>query len=167
MNSFSKIALFIVAAGLMFSSCLKPKTYSEIPAIEFKDFTAVGDTGYLVISFTDGDGDVGLGENEIQPPYDTSSMFYYNLFINYYEKVNGVWQQGTNDIGEPIQFNYRVPFLTPEGNNKALKGEIQVMLSPYYYNYTSSDSDTIKYDIQLADRALQLSNIVESVEIVR
>ena len=167
MNSFLKIVLIIVGLGVLFSSCLKPKTYSEIPAIEFKDFVAYGDTAYLTISFTDGDGDVGLAEYETQPPYDTGSIFYYNLFINYYEKVNCVWQQGTNDIGEPIKFNYRVPYLTPEGNNKALKGEIRVKLSPSYYNPLSSDSDTIKYDIQLADRALQLSNIVESNEIVR
>lgn len=167
MNSFSKIALIILVTGTTLSSCLKPTTYSEIPAIEYKEFLPSGDTAYLSITFTDGDGDIGLAEYEIQPPYDTSSMFYYNLFINYYEKVDGVWQPGLNDTGAPVKFNFRVPYLTPEGNNKALKGEIKVKLSPYYYNYTSPDSDTIKYIIQLADRALQLSNIVESEEIVR
>lgn len=167
MKALLKTGIILGVVALGFSSCLKPKEYDVVPVIEYKSFTPSGDTAFLSITFTDGDGDVGLAEYETQPPYDTSSKFYYNLFINYYEKVNGVWVQGTNALGEPVQFNYRVPYLTPEGNNKALKGEIQVKLSPRYYNVASPDSDTIKFDIQLADRALQLSNIVETPEIVR
>lgn len=155
-----------VVAGI--SSCLKPVSYPVEPFITYKEFAAVGDSANLYIEFTDGDGDIGLTENEIYPPYDSSSIYYYNLFIKYFEKVDGVWQPGkTIPAGEDIEFNYRIQYIEPQGQNKALKGEIRVMLQPFYYNPVSPDSDTIKYSIQMCDRALHMSNVVESEEIVR
>jgi hypothetical protein len=167
MISYSKISLFILSTGILFSACLKPDTYSEIPEISVKTFEAFGDTAHLYINFTDGDGDVGLDQDEINPPYDTSSQFYYNLFIGYYEKVNGVFVRGKDANNEDIMFNYRVPVLTPKGQNKALKGVIRISILPVYYDPTSPDSDTIQYEIQLADRALHLSNVVRTDEIRR
>lgn len=157
----------MILTVVFFGSCLKPKEYPIEPVIEFNSFTKMNDSARIVFSFTDGDGDIGLGENEIQPPYDTGSKYYNNVFIRYYEKVNGVFQQGVNAQGDPIEFTYRTQKLQPSGKNKALKGEIIIYLVPIYYNPFSANSDTIKYDIQMADRALHLSNIVESGEIVR
>ncbi len=168
MNQRVKISLFLIGLSVAMVSCLKPESFPPEPVIEFKDFQRAGDSAYLYVNFTDGDGDVGLTENETQPPYDLSSRYYYNLFIAYYEMVDGVWQAGqTIPEGNPIEFKYRVPVLTPRGRNKALKGEIRVMLSPYFYNPTSPHSDTIKYEIQLVDKALHPSNVVETPMIVR
>ena len=159
--------LVLVLVLAAFQSCIKPKTYPEEPIIEFKSFTAMNDSARIIFSFTDGNGDIGLGENEVQPPYDTSSKFYNNVFIRYYEKVNGSFQQGVNADGDPIEFTYRTKLITPTGKNKALKGDIIIYLVPLYYNPFSPNSDTIKFDIQMADRSLHLSNVVESNEIIR
>lgn len=168
MKRNAKIALFGFMASVLLLSCLKPEEYSKIPALTYKKFEPKGDSAALYVEFTDGDGDIGLREYETNPPYDTGSMFYYNLFIKYYEKVNGVWEIGkTIPAGEPIEFKYRTVYLEPGGQNKALRGEIKVLLQPLYYNPMSPNSDTIKYSIQLADRALNLSNVVESEEIIR
>lgn len=161
------LVLTCMALILAFQSCIKPKQYPEEPVIEFKSFTVINDSARIIFSFTDGDGNIGLGENEIQPPYDTGSRFYNNVFIRYYEKVNGSWQQGINGDGEPIEFTYRTKEITPSGKNKALKGDIIIYLVPIFYNPFSPHSDTIKFDIQMADRALNLSNIVETQEIIR
>lgn len=167
MKRRSKIALFLfLSAGWM--SCLKPEVYPVEPVIEFSKFERYGDTAALFINFTDGDGDIGLEDYQDDPPYDTSSIYYYNLFVRYYEKVNGVFQPGLSvPAGEPIEFNYRIQNITPEGQNKALRGEIRVSLSPSFYNPFSTDSDTIMYKIQLCDRALHMSNVVESGVIIR
>ena len=168
MKRSSKIALIVFLAPIVLVSCLKPVEYPIIPEISFKSFTPSGDSAALIIEFTDGDGDIGLAEYETSPPYDTSSIFYYNLFVKYYEKVNGVWETGkTIPAGDDIEFNYRMEYIVPEGQNKALKGEVKVLLQPLYYNPVSPDSDTIKYTIQMADRALHLSNVVETDEIIR
>lgn len=149
-------------------SCLKPAEFPIEPIITFSHFERYGDTGVIFINFTDGDGDIGLSSTQDDPPFDTSSIYYHNLFISYYEKVDGVFQPGLSvPAGEPIEFNYRVQYITPEGQNKALRGEIRVTLAPSFYNPFSSDSDTILYKIRLCDRALHMSNEVESGEIVR
>ncbi|MFN3341571.1 MAG: hypothetical protein ACK40M_02680 [Flavobacteriales bacterium] len=167
MNKYSKIVLFLL--GLTgFMACLKPEEYPIEPAIEFLRFERYGDTGVVLINFTDGDGDIGLTETQDDPPFDTSSIYYHNLFIDYYEKVNGVFVQGQSiPAGDPIAFNFRVQNITPQGQNKALKGEIRVTLAPSFYNPFSSNSDTIMYKIRLCDRALHMSNEVESPEIIR
>ena len=69
--------------------------------------------------------------------------------------------------GDDINFLYRIPYLTPNGNNKALKGEIEVTIEPTYYNPFSSQSDTIMFKISRADRNLNVSNVVESEVITR
>ena len=164
----NKIVIFVVfAAATFFYGCLKADKFPPEPAIEFKSFEQMGDSGKVVFTFTDGDGDIGLGENEIDPPFDTSSKFYNNVFIRYYEKVNGTFVQGVGATGDPVEFNYRTEKLTPSGKNKALKGTIIIYLVPIFYNPFSLNSDTIKYDIQIADRSLNLSNMVETGEIVR
>jgi len=156
-----------LGAMLLLYGCLKPDKYPDEPALAFEEFKQHGDSGEIRFSFTDGDGDIGLSEEDTEPPFDTGSRFYNNVFIRYFEKVNGAWVQGDDAFGNPVEFTYRTEKLTPTGKNKALKGDIIIYLTPIFYDPFSTHSDTIKFDIQMADRALHLSNIVESGEIIR
>ena len=148
-------------------SCLKPESYPLEPIIVFESFTANNDSASLVISFTDGDGDIGLRDTDTSGSFNKNSKYHHNLFLEYYEKVNGNWEIGKDGFGEDIVFKYRTPYLTPEGNNKALKGTINVLIEPIYYNPFSLNSDTIMYKIILVDRNFNESNFVESNVITR
>ena len=70
-------------------SCLKPVQYPDVPAVEFVQFDIHGDSGIITFYFTDGDGDIGLNANQIIPPYDPGSFFHYNVYLEYYEMMNG------------------------------------------------------------------------------
>jgi len=145
--------------GLLLSSCQQEETYPIIPEIKFEDFTllynqntGIIERGVLKISFKDGDGDIGLRQNETDPPFD------FNLFITYYEIQNN----DTVEVflvdpvsGDTANFHARLPILTPEGNNKSIKGEIEDTL--FVYN-PYSNFDTIMYKVYLVDRALHKSN---------
>lgn len=164
----AKISFIVLIIAMVFYSCLKPKEYPFEPIITFESFTAMNDSGTLVISFTDGDGDIGLRESDTTGDFGPNNYFHHNLFVEYYEKDDALgWVRGKTLAGENIDFLYRVPYLTPNGNNKALKGEIEVTLEPSYYNPFSSQSDTIKFKIHLADRDKNLSNVIESEIITR
>ncbi|MEN8929492.1 MAG: hypothetical protein ABF258_05840 [Flavobacteriales bacterium] len=164
----TKISLIAVIFVLVLSSCLKPEEYPLEPIIEFERFVATGDIGDLVISFTDGDGDIGLQESDTTGDFRSDNFFHHNLFVEYYEKDDALgWVKGKTLAGDDIEFLYRIPYLTPSGKNKALKGEINVKIEPIYYNPFSTESDTIKYRITLADRSLNVSNVVESSTIIR
>ena len=174
MNLHTKITLVLSFLILIATSCLKPESFPKEPAIEFVGFEALGDSGKLTISFTDGDGDIGLTQSQLSPPFDTSSYFYYNLYIHYYEKMNGQWVRATADPGgnnfptaDSITFAYRLENITPSGQNTALRGDIEVILEPFYFNTNSNHNDSLKYEILLIDRSTSISNLVETPLIVR
>ena len=153
MNNFSKITVFIfLVAGLLFYSCKKKVKFSVEPEIIFKSFEKFDlDSAHLVISFTDGDGDIG----PIQEG-DTAT----NYFINYYQKVNGVFIQKSFSA-----LNKRIPNLNSSKKSKSLEGDIVInMLSPFYFN--TSKKDTFLFEMYIVDRALHQSNSVRSDEII-
>jgi hypothetical protein len=158
MKTYLKYITFLFLLAGILISCSKKEEYPIIPQIEFLGMTKIfnpnlnlSDRGVLAISFKDGDGDIGLRDNEILPPYD------YNFFVNYYELQNG--EEVRVIIQDSTEFNARIPVLTPDGNVKAIKGEIEDTL--FIYNFQSS-FDTIKFDAYLVDRALNKSNTIST-----
>lgn len=141
------------------SACLKPEDLPPEPRIEFKSFTVypAQDSASLVFTFTDGDGDIGLTDADSLPPYDA------NLFLDYFEFGSGQWLNV--DLGGEPDIPYRVPVLTPTGQNKTLEGEIAVALDPFSLSHNTT-ADSIKYAVTLWDRALHVSNSVETGLIV-
>lgn len=157
--------LFAAACSAMIYSCMKKESYSDIPQIEFAGYYNIFDTtkiakiGVLTISFQDGDGDIGLDSWDLNPPFDTGSMYYYNYFIDLYEKKNGIFVKDTT-LTTPLR--YRIPNLTPDDPNKAIKGfivdTIPLNPNPVY--------DTIQFSMFIYDRALHKSNVAFTPEIV-
>ena len=159
MNASSKIVLFIVLLTLFFA-CKKRESFSDIPYLEFRHYElkdsvdALGNITKLCelhIYFTDGDGDIGLFEQDSIPPFD------YNLFVNYYEMNNGNLQ--IQNLTPP--YHIRIPNLTPTGQNKSLKVDVK-----YDVDVTYRNSDSIKFELKLFDRALNKSEWVSSPLII-
>jgi len=150
--------VFLLGGFLLMASpaCMKKENYPVVPEISYQGFTLEYDSGmyatrgFLTFSFKDGDGDIGLSENMIQPPYDTGSIYYYNLFIDYYEKQDGRFVKV--DLNPTL--NARLPYLTPDDPNKSISGFISdtLPLNPMPVH------DTIMVKLRICDRALHLSN---------
>ena len=138
----TKISFIVICFALVLSSCLKPQEFPLEPIIEFDSFSVMRDSAVLTISFTDGDGDIGYKESDTTGNFAPDKLYHHNLFLEYYDLS-----------GNDISFLYRVPYLTPNGNNTALKGKIEVTLEPSYFNPLSSQSDTVMYKITLVDRS--------------
>ena len=162
----SNILLIIVFAGLLLNfSCKKPTTYSPIPYIQYVSFVKIPDAqgidqkGVLTFSFTDGDGDIGLGSGDTAAPFNHGSPYYYDLFLTYYEKQNGVYVA----VALPMTNNSRIPLITLTGQNKSIKGTIADSL---FINNPTSSFDTIAYDVSICDRALHVSNKIRTPDII-
>lgn len=154
-SSVAKVALLLAVIGVLASGCLKTEKFPVEPTVAFKSFEFFGDSASLTISFTDGDGDIGLDPTDISAPFDTGSFYYYNLFLREQELVSGEW----NDVQFEDSIFYRVPRITPTGQNKALEGEIAVAIDPFPL-FVTGNSDTVRFSVELVDRALHLSNRV-------
>jgi len=61
--------------------------------------------------------------------------------------------------------NSRIPVITPNGQNKSIKGDIEVIL---FINNPKPNVqyDTICFDVSIVDRALNMSNTIRTPEII-
>jgi hypothetical protein len=161
----NKYILVLALVGTVLYSCIKPEQVSPIPNIKFKSFIKFGlDSADFTISFKDGDGDIGLDPQDTFPPYNTGTETYYNLFMKYYfKKTDGsfvaYYNPNTNDT---LVFKYRIPDITPIGQNKTLDGDIKVKLSAPYF---VPGHTVFKFDVYIYDRALNKSNVITTPEI--
>lgn len=160
-SSAAKVGGAILVVGVLFSGCLKTEEFPDEPRIAFKSFEFFGDSASLTITFTDGNGDIGLDDSDTAPPFDTSSAYYFNFFLEESELINGEWNTVT--FAQPIY--YRIPRITPTGQNKTLEGEIAVAIDPFPL-FITGDADTVRFSVELVDRALNRSNRVTSDDIV-
>jgi hypothetical protein len=172
MKLSSKISfLFGLVAFILLLSCSREQTYPVVPYLEFKSYAVSSDNtqGLFTVSFTDGDGDVGLDDTDTISPFDTSNYYYNNFFINVFVKKNGLYNYLTvfntqTQNNDTIIFKYRIARINPVSSNGSLNGTIQTaidisLMAPYL------KGDTIVFRAFLYDRALHKSNVVQSNDI--
>lgn len=163
MKRLYKNTCFFAIGILLISGCIKRPEYSDIPEITFLSFiTEKNDqgkdqTGYLVLEFTDGNGDIGLSQSDTLPPYQVNGEHYYNFFVTFYQKINNNFQP----LSTP--YNARIPRMGAEGTDRDMKGEIQIEIDLRFLPLVLQ-SNIIKFEIQIEDRALNKSNTVTSPE---
>ncbi len=158
---------FLFISVLISSSCVKEKSYPTTPAIKFKSFTHFGlDSANIIITFTDGDGDIGLSQGDTTGDFNSKSKYYDNFYVRYlYKATDGTFKTFQTAFGDTLDYKYRIPkLLTGQQQKKALSGEIKVKL---YAPLTQDTSiHNIQYDIYIYDKALHKSNVVNTGTII-
>lgn len=151
---FKFLFLLFLIAGLY--ACVKKTNYPASPVIEYKDFVPfVGDSAFLEIKFTDGDGDIGVPENDT-----TKTLFftyYYKDTIT--QKYTAYYSALFNDT---LRTGYIVKSPTDDYNGKPISGEISIDIQQYRH---SKKIKYIKYVMYLLDRAGNKSNVLTTPEI--
>ncbi|KXX67475.1 hypothetical protein AVL50_25745 [Flammeovirga sp. SJP92] len=166
-------------------SCFGEPEFPLEPEIEFawienSNTEATQDDVYLAIKFRDGDGDLGLGQMDTVGPYapyeedklpeDTvKNKYHNNYFVTVLRKENdGVYRPVVFEANQ--DFNGRFPMLNNSDRERPLEGELRYGIVLYYDGTFESPllkGDSVKFNIHIADRALNESNIIttEGVEI--
>lgn len=164
--SFSKAFLFFaIAIVVAFASCRDKNIYPLEPVISFKSFNKVPNSlgvdqeGILTLTFTDGDGDIGLTEEDTLSPFQYGGEYYYNFYIDFYEKQNDSFVK----IDLPSEFHARIPLVEADLASKGYKGDLEIKL---FINNPNSSYDTIMFETYIYDRALNKSNVVRTPDIV-
>ena len=163
------IAMIFIALFAM-TACKDEEDLPDEPVINSIDFRQ--DSKELVINFTDGDGNFGLPSEMVDPPFqaweDSSNgiinRYHNNLWLEVYVREQGVYQllEVDNDYG----FDFRIPELTPKGQNKQLRVtatyDLAFDLEAIAMTNTLNYGDTLRFDVVLVDRDLNESNMAES-----
>jgi len=161
------LLVFLMCSALF---CDQPPQYDDVPHIEYlrteRNRTVVGndfvDNIIPVIRFEDGNGDLGLTEESSKtPPYEGENE--KNYFISIFIKKNNVFEP----LNLAFDFSSRFFPLSPDGRVGPLEGELKFKIA--FDERTASRvikrGDILKFRISIMDRALKVSNTVESEEI--
>ena len=163
-------ALYIFLLFFLISiltACPEPHSYPIEPQIQFEQvqlkdsLDLLGNTNKvykLKFGITDGDGDIGLKEEDTTGIYAPDSIYSNNLFTTLYEIVNG----DTLKIDSSKQRNFRVPYVQPQGQNKTLIADIFIDINFSYDGDGNLPYDSIYFDFYIIDRDLHKSNIQSS-----
>ena len=164
MKTLRFLIVFLISFFGIIVGCEDIVRYPDTPMIEYKKNTlyltndSLGNRVVkikLELEVTDGDGDIGLKQPSPADIADTLKNF--NFFLTLYDFSNGEFKK-VEGLG--IQ-NYRIPYIKIEGQNKSLKGTIQLDIE-----HKSIIYDTIFYSFYLYDRAKNKSNTDSSEVIV-
>ena len=159
MKQFIYISFFIISS-ISITSCVKEKQFPPQPVIEFEEFVSYGnDSADCFIKFKDGDGDIGILPGDAISEDDLKMKYLYKGPGDVFLPIDSSF--GTPQF-DTLYYSYRVPNLTPDGQYKALDGQIKIKLrtSPLFGPHT-----VVKFEITLRDRAGNVSNMVTTNEI--
>jgi len=161
MKIHTKIRFFLLIPLIAcLTGCIKEEQYPITPQIEFGSFKTARDIsgkdslGAITISYTDGDGNIGLYS------WDTVEPYKYNFYLKFMQYVNNQLVE-VKPVDTSLSFDARIPILTPKGRNKNIKGDITMYLELYFARQLLQ-SDTIAFEIYIKDRTLLKSNVVET-----
>jgi len=139
----------------------------------------------LIISFKDGDGNLGLDINGEDKDNDDFILGYQqdslgnfelqngeripiyrdNYLLNVYKKIDDSFELIEFPDGQ--DFSGSFPILNTSDREKALEGEIDFTFDIFFTLLPVLErGDEVKFEIQIEDRALNLSNIVETTSIL-
>ena len=171
------IGLLLLALAVC--SCQKPVEYPIEPKITYEGFTYLinadstfSGEGIIAFSYTDGDGDLGLDDNDTLPPFGFHDTHYYNMVIDYLKCVNGEFVKmpllsphvptspaDTLVLYDTVTFNARFKRLRDSEEPKAISGTMEYKLT---VQNPFSPNDTVKFEIRILDRALHESNVIQT-----
>ncbi len=156
--------MFIV---VFLSSCLKQEDFPNRPDIEFIEMTlnygstSITDSlGIISFNFTDGDGNLGVDDvDTLNYPFRRDDPYHFNLFIRYFEKRNGEFEEFV--IQDP-PLHARFQRLTSAGVGNAIEGRMDA----WFGARPGSPYDTVRYEVYIVDRELQHSDTIVTPEVV-
>jgi hypothetical protein len=157
---------------VLLTSCWKEPVYPVEPSITFNSIKTkeiIEESGSkrlsitIALDFKDGDGDLGLSPDDTLAPYDfsTNNKFHNNYFVEAFVEINNEFQPYNPSA---IPFSGRYIPLNPDGKKQSLEGELRYPFDifPGLLPLEFKNGDHMKFRIQIADRALNLSNTIET-----
>lgn len=184
-----RLGLGLAAASAAVSSCISPPSFPDTPSIEFKGLSVVRqptqpgntpqDSVIVTVRFKDGDGDLGLNQQEYtNPPYQrfnadgTLNPDHWNYVIKLFVKnpASGEFESYTRtpiglDIPPELYYG-QFPHLEPNAEKSApLEGDLSfrqklALGSPFF------PGQEVRYEVTIRDRALNTSNTITTSSFV-
>ena len=187
---FSLVNRIIIISTLFLAfslwTCQTPPNFSDTPKIKFLELKELdANTLGLVIEFEDGNADLGLTSQQINPPYNeydyilpngdtvgfpdpnavdsVKNLTFSNAILSTWVMRNGVFQEayyGINlqTLDTIIRPDLRFPPVSQKVENAPVSGTIEIRINTQFFPWR--DTDTLRFGVYVFDRALNRSNSV-------
>jgi hypothetical protein len=155
-SAFFKYLLLTVMITVFCYACVKKTSYPTTPTVDYKGFVSYsGDSADLQISFTDGDGDIGVGAT------DSTRTFWYTYYFQ--DTVTNLYKAYYRPLFfDTLRIGYVVKSPSEAFIGKPINGEMSIRLQQSRHD---SWVKKVKYVFYLYDAAGNKSNVVTSPEI--
>lgn len=165
MKKVSALVVFSVVA--LVTGCYKEISFDAKPHIEFDDLKkeirldqfsgSKKDSVILTIKFQDGDGDLGLNEEEKKAAVEKQD---FNYIVRIFRQKNGKF----TEVPQEVPYSGFFPRLKSDNKKGPIEGTLDYSL--VYFQDFVPKKDSLKYQITIKDRAGNLSNTIESRVII-
>jgi hypothetical protein len=167
-----RYSFFIVLlAALALVSCVETPNFDNTPSIQFNSIdkytvkpdpfygpNARADSVVITIDFEDGDGDLGITQEERSDTAVLNSK--YRDWGNYELKVLRL--ENNRFVQLPFLATQKLffPVLKRDGKPGPIKGKLDFSQT-FFYSRTARPS-VLKFQVRIRDRALRASNVIET-----
>ena len=174
--------LLISCLSIFVLSCVGEPDYNFTPEIGFNNIQVITtsspdilgniskrDSVVISVDFKDGNGDLGFSEEDYKALVKKTGDSVRTIDVNIFVAKNGKFTK--SNPAEKIGGNLK-GFRFKQGTKSgAIEGVIDYSTSFGYSNFNkipglTGKSDTVKFSVQIMDRALNRSNVTETVPIV-
>ena len=180
---FMKNRISLIASlSILVFSCIGDPDFSFTPEIEFSKIQVITtsspdilgnvskrDSVVISVNFKDGDGDLGFSDEDYKALIKTTGDSVKTIDVNIFVAKNGKFVR--SNPSEKIGGNLKGFRFKQGSKTGAIEGVIDYSTSFGYTNFNkipglTGKSDTVKFTVQIMDRALNKSNVTESSPIV-
>ena len=152
------------------TSCVEQPDFDDTPRIVFNSidkFTipdpfsgpnATKDSVVITIDFEDGDGDLGLTFQERSDTAFINAVYpdWGNYELRTFQLRNGRFEELPFSVASKLFF----PLLKPDGRPGPIKGKLDFSQTFFYSRFARPA--IIKFQVRIRDRALRVSNTIET-----
>lgn len=163
---FYKFFSLILFLSPFLAGCFDTPDYPDKPEIEYDDISrdivvaqATGgykDSVVVSVKFKDGDGDLGLSQQEI------TDGAPYNFIVKQFRRVNGEYVE--YEPLESLSGHFQV--LSNDDEAGPLEGVIHYTGIQIYHTFYPYAKDTVKFEISIKDRAGNISNTISTDSVI-
>ena len=173
-----RLAALLALTGLGVASCISPPDYPDTPEIEFKsivlskktnDLGGVENNVAVTVNYKDGDGNLGMRDEEIdQAKNDSSNPNNYNFIVTL---------QIRNGSSAFVDYNFspvfpgysgQFPYLRPDeqgDRNAPLRGDLTLNIAVVASPPVLPSGSVVRFRIKIKDRDRNESNEITTTPV--